>query len=248
MCWTTRTAEAVKVAAFSKDPQSFVHHVVLASTTREEPDGMRECDGAFQISWLPLFAAGAGRVELAFPDNVVNPINENVQLVVQLHLLNTGEEPVTDSAAIVMELSDAEATENVIIGAFGNTDINLLPGQLGQVVVDCQNPSSTRVVGFFPHMHKLGTSMTLELGPTMDSLQMIYERAPYDFNEQRIDGTDMMLDGNSQVRVTCNYDNTTQQTVTYGESTNDEMCWLVLFLVGTPAACVLGSAPIFGGL
>lgn len=50
----------------------------------------------------------------------------------------------------------------------------------------------------------------------------------------------------SQVRVTCNYDNTTQQAVTYGQSTNDETCWLVLLLVGSPTGCVLGSAPIFG--
>jgi len=246
MCWTAKASEAVKVASFSKDAQPFVHHVVLVTTTEDEPDGMRECDGLFRLKWRPLFAAGAGKVELAFPDDVVSAIDQNTQLLVQLHLLNQSDQPVTDSAAIVMKLSDAPVTENVMIGAFGNTDINLPPGQPGQVVVDCQNPIGTRLVGFFPHMHMLGRAMTFELGPTPDDMHMVYERTPYEFGDQRIDSTDMMLDGNSQVRVTCNYENKTQQAVTYGESTHDEMCWLVMFLVGRPTGCVLGSGPIFG--
>ncbi len=32
--------------------------------------------------------------------------------------------------------------------------------------------------------------------------------------------------------------------VTYGESTFDEMCLLIMFAVGTPTACILGSAPL----
>jgi hypothetical protein len=248
MCWTVRASESVKVASFSKEAQPYVHHLLLNTTTKDEPDGMRECDSVFQLSWRPMFAAGAGKVDVAFPENVVDPIDQNAQLLLQMHLLNTGDESVTDSATVVMNLSDSPSTESVSIGAFGNTDIDLQPGQPGTVVAECDNPVTRRVVGFFPHMHMLGKSMTFEMGPAADNMHMVYQRTPYDFNDQRVDPTDMMIDANAHVRVTCNYQNTRQQAVTFGESSFDEMCFLVLFVVGGGTGCIQGSAPLTGGM
>jgi hypothetical protein len=248
MCWTVRAPESVKVASFSKEAQPYVHHLLLNTTTKDEPDGMHECDSVFQLSWRPMFAAGAGKVEVAFPENVVDPIDQNTQLLLQMHLLNTGDEPVTDSTTIVMNLSNSPSTESVSIGAFGNTDIDLQPGQPGTVVAECDNPVTRRVVGFFPHMHMLGKSMTFEMGPTADDMRMVYQRTPYDFNDQRVDQTDMMIDANAHVRVTCNYQNTRQQAVTFGESSFDEMCFLVLFVVGGGTGCIQGSAPLTSGM
>jgi Copper type II ascorbate-dependent monooxygenase, C-terminal domain len=114
-------------------------------------------------------------------------------------------------------------------------------------VTDCQTPETTRVVGFFPHMHMLGTSMTLEVGPSADSVQSIYSRDPYDFNDQTIDGTDMVLEGGQHARLTCNYNNTRSEAVTYGESSLNEMCFLIMFVVGPPSGCIRGSAPLVGG-
>jgi hypothetical protein len=245
VCWTTRASEAVKVASFSKAVQPFVHHLVLTTTTNE-PDGMRDCDGTFKLGWRPLFAAGAGEVNLAFPDNVVIPINQDAQLQVELHLLNSSNEPVTDSTAVVMNLSDAAAPENALFGVVGNTEVNLPPFSESKVVADCPVARNTRVVGFFPHMHKLGTAMTFDLGPTADNLRRVYARNPFSFHDQRIDGTDMMLEANSQMRLTCSYNNTTPQAVRYGESTYDEMCYLILFVVGSPTACIRGPLPISG--
>jgi hypothetical protein len=244
MCWTAKVDAAVKVRSYAKEPQPVVHHLVLATTTKEEPAGLRECDATFQLAWRPLFAAGAGKVELAFPPGVVNPVDQGAQLLVQLHLVNVSDHPVTDSAKLVMNLSEEAQTESVKFAVFGNTDIALPPGQDTQVVAECQNPVTTRVVGFFPHMHMLGTSMTLEFGPSADDMHTVYARAPYDFNDQRIDAMDMVLEQGQHARLTCNYKNTRQDMVTYGESTFNEMCFLIMFAVGTPTVCILGSAPL----
>ena len=111
-------------------------------------------------------------------------------------------------------------------------------------MTDCQNPATTRAIGFFPHMHMLGTSMTLEVGPTADSMQTLHRRDPYDFSDQAIDSTDTMVTAGSFTRLTCNYDNTRQETVTYGESSFNEMCFLIMFVVGAPTGCIKGSAPL----
>jgi hypothetical protein len=96
-------------------------------------------------------------------------------------------------------------------------------------------------------MHMLGTSMTLELGPSADSMQTVYARDPYNFNDQTIDGTDVVVEGGQHARLTCNYNNTRQEAVTYGESSFNEMCFLIMFVVGPPAGCLRGSAPLVGG-
>ena len=87
-------------------------------------------------------------------------------------------------------------------------------------------------------------AMTLEFGPSADAMHTVYARDPYDFNDQRIDAMDMVLEQGQHARLTCNYKNTRQDMVTYGESTFDEMCFLIMFAVGTPTACILGSAPL----
>jgi len=46
-------------------------------------------------------------------------------------------------------------------------------------------------------------------------------------------------------RVTCNYENTTDETITFGESTKNEMCFLVGFAAdraGT-GGCTVGTFP-----
>lgn len=57
--------------------------------------------------------------------------------------------------------------------------------------------------------------MTFEVGPSPDCMQVVYKRDPYDFNDQRIDATDMILQAGQHTRLTCNYSNTNAQTVVY---------------------------------
>jgi len=248
MCWTARTSEAVKVRSFLKEPHPAIHHVVLSTTTKPEPEGMRECDSTFQLSWRPLFATGAGKVELAFPPAVVSSIDKGTQLIVQLHLLNTADKPVVVSPKIVMALSEEANTQNVVFGTLGNTEVMIPAGQTGKVVAECPIPATTRVIGFFPHMHQLGTSMTLELGPTKASVQPVYQRVPYDFNDQKIDSMDMTVEKGTQARLTCSFRNTTSKTVMYGESSFDEMCYLIVFTVGPPLGCIVGPSPTGSGM
>jgi len=243
VCWTTKVGDGFKVQSYSKSARPYLHHLVFTSTTKEEPAGIRDCDAAFQLSWRPLFAAGAGNVDLTFPQGVAQSIEAGTQLLAQLHLVNSSEQPVTDSFELVMNLTEDQQTQNVGYATVGDTDIELPPGQTTSVVADCQNPVNTRVIGFFPHMHLMGTSMTLELGSSVDSMQTIYKRDPFDFNDQRIDTADMMLPAGQHVRLTCNYNNTKQQTVVYGESTFNEMCYLIMFVVGPPTGCIRGSVP-----
>lgn len=87
----------------------------------------------------------------------------------------------------------------------------------------------------FPHMHRLGTAMTVRsaAGPVLDL-------PAWDFGDQGMvpvsSGT--RIPANAPIQTSCAYDNTTDATVRFGQSTNDEMCIAVLYY--WPAAASAG--------
>lgn len=238
VCWALSTEEALNVQAVEFAGASGVHHLTFAQTVVPEPEGISECEVLLKQTWRPLFSAGAGANRLSLPAGVAHVLSAGTQLLVQLHLLNVTDEAITEAYALAMETTDEPGTQPVQIGGFGSFRISLPPRQQSKVQNECNLSHSARVVALMPHMHQLATSMTFELGTSADDAQMIYARDPWSFDQQTIDNVDMMLEQGKYARVTCNYDNTTDQTVTYGESSFNEMCFLGAFWVGAPINCV----------
>jgi hypothetical protein len=239
LCWAVTVEEDLKVGAFDFAGAPVVHHFMLSQTVAPEPDGWSVCEDLLKPTWRPIFTAGAGANALKLPGGVAHDIKAGTQLVVQLHLVNTGVEKVTDVAEIEMGVTADAQTEAVQIGGFGSFQISLPPAQKSSIVSECTLPTTSRLVALMPHMHQMGTSMTLELGTSKDDLQVIYARDPWDFDQQTIDTLDTTLEGGRFARLTCNYDNPTDRTITYGESSFDEMCFLGIFWVGEPTNCVI---------
>jgi hypothetical protein len=238
LCWTYTTAEALKVneVAFAGAPG--VHHIIFARTTAPEPEGFSECNVLFRTSWQQLFTTGAGAAKLSLPSGTAHEISAGAQLLVQLHLLNVTTAEMTQAVALTMGVTDEPDTQPVHIGGFGTFKVSVPPRQTSSIVSECVLPKTARVVALLPHMHLMGTSMTFELGSSSDDMQVAYERDPWNFDAQTIDNFDMTLQKGVHTRTTCKYDNKTDETVKYGESTFDEMCFLGAFFVGDTTNCV----------
>ena len=241
LCWPANAPEALKISSFVYKAKPVLHHVLFSRTIAPEPEGFTECDVLYKNSWLPVFAAGASDAEMAFPSDVAQEVKAGQQMVVQVHLLNPTDQPITDVVEITMNLSKEPNPIPVTIGVFGSTDIMLPPAQRSSVTYECDTTKDHRVVAMLPHMHTLGTSLTLELGDSPETMTMAYKRDPYDFDQQSIDNMDMLIPAGTHARVTCNYNNTHPMTVTYGESTFEEMCFLATFSAGPGPACIKNS-------
>jgi hypothetical protein len=143
----------------------------------------------------------------------------------------------------------AEApAEPVEVVVFGTLNIALPAGQASEAVSDCPSGSDMEIFSVFPHMHLLGRSMVVETGPSPDNLQEVFRREPYDFDDQFLSPLDLSIKAGDTVRVTCGYDNTLDQMVTFGESTTNEMCFFIGFATGAAhelAGCIGGDG---GGL
>ena len=239
LCYAQTLEHAMNIAAFAYEARPGVHHFLFAKTLSPEQDGLFECDVLFRSSWVPIFGAGNGNAELAIPAGAAQILPAGTQLLFQLHLLNVQSEAVRDRVTIRMRESTEADPKPVGIYAFGTDQIALERGP-GSATNDCVLPEDVQLFGLLPHMHYLGTQLTFEIGPDAGALSEVFRREPWNFDRQVIEPFALTIPAGTLTRTICHYDNTTNAAVGFGESSHDEMCFLVGYRVGHDglAGCV----------
>src|SRR5262249_5108351 len=143
------------------------------------------CDGGGTVktTWLPLFGGGKSVGGLQLPAGAGFQVPKDAQLLVQLHLLNATQAPVTQKVIVNMDYAaDPTSVTPAGIFALGSMTINLPAGASNaQVTSSCMLPKTMNVFAVQPHMHYLGTKLQFELGSAQDSAQMVYQRNPWSF-------------------------------------------------------------------
>lgn len=229
LCYATTLDEDLVVGGYSSEAQPFVHHLVFVKPIVPEPEGFTECNTLFRMTWEPLYITGAGDARLEFPKDAGHKLAKGTQLLVQMHLLNVNDEPVEGTVEIDLHRSTADNPRSVSAFAFGTTDLSLPPNQDSEVQGSCELKERVELIAAFPHMHLLGTKMTVDVGPSQDQMERVFVRDPYDFDDQHIEPLQLTLEPGDVARVTCGYNNTHDEVIGFGESTNTEMCFFIGF-------------------
>jgi hypothetical protein len=230
LCYAKTLDRDLVVDRFSFKQTAAVHHLLLAKNTVPDPEGLSECDVLFKASWIPLFGAGNGDATLEAPAGSGHVIPKGTQLLIQLHLLNASAADVKEPISVDMREAANPKVAPIGLYAFGTNDISLAPSKHGQIVNDCTVEKDLDLFAWWPHMHRLGTKLTLSIGPDEASLKEVYRIDPWNFDDQGMTATPLHIPKGSFSRVTCEYDNSTTEAVTFGESSNDEMCFLNTFV------------------
>ena len=225
-CFTTRLPadQDVFVTAITPTYGKATHHLGVYYTLADEPDGVFDCPQLVKQTWIPLYGGGIESGTLAAPPGAAFHLKAGQQILVQLHLLNATTAVVTDKATITFDTTmNSDATP---AGMFGMTDtqISLPPQAASDVSMNCQVGEDMSVFAVFGHMHQLGTR--IELSRTNGS--MLFGES-WDFNNQPTIPQLFQLSQGDQLTLHCHYQNTSDATVAYGESSNDEMCAFVLY-------------------
>jgi hypothetical protein len=232
LCYARTLDEDLAVDRFDYAAPPVVHHVLVARTLTPEPDGLSECDVLFRTSWAPLFGAGKGTAILEAPSGAGYVLPKGTQILVQLHLLNVTDAPVTEQATVKMRRASTASPSPVSIYAFGTNVLSLPPHQKTSIVNDCTTEKDVEIFEWYPHMHRLGASLSLEVGPSASELKEVFRIDPWNFDDQQMQAKSLHIPSGSFTRVTCKYDNPADTTVAFGESSKDEMCYLVTFATG----------------
>lgn len=172
----------------------------------------------------------------AFPEGTAMLLPPNARIVADLHLLNTYGEDVDVASAIHIDtIPEADVHTRLRPLAFDYVDLNIPPRMKSEFAMDCDfssandGPIDFQLYYALPHYHALGMGMRMELiGGTRDG-EILWEAfgGIGDSLGQTFDPP-LDLGGATGIRVTCAFDNPTDQLVRYGVG-DQEMCVMLAF-------------------
>jgi hypothetical protein len=177
-----------------------------------------------------VYAAGIGTQGLTLPDGVALKLPAGKVLQLSLHIYNTGSTVLTGTSAMDVLTMDAKDVVNLADSMLaGPLSFSIPPEQVTTIKNDCQLTADQSAYALFPHMHQLGTHLKTTL--TSGGVATVLHDGDYTFNEQVQLPLDpiVQLHSGDTVTTECTYQNTTDHAVSFGESSDTEMCFSVLF-------------------
>jgi len=207
------------------------HHTVLsiADSRVDGPDGIYDCD-VQELGMVMLYASGVGTSPLDFPQDVSVRVAAGTQIHLNLHLYNATDAPITgDSAILVKSQSTPTPTLAEMVFA-GNLNFEIPMGAMNHNVVGgCTANASYSLFAVWPHMHQYATKQKVE-HIRSGTTTVLHDRA-YSFEEQNyyVQNPIFQVQQGDQIRVTCTYNNTSGGRITFGDSSNQEMCFAGLY-------------------
>ncbi len=212
------------------------HHTVLsiAAGNAAGADGEYDCSvGA--IGRPMLYASGVGTDPLDFPTNVGLKIAAGTQIHLNLHLFNATDQNIQGDSAILIKTTPTQPpmlAEMVFAGKilFGvPSSTAQTPLNPYNVVGGCDVSTPYTLFAVWPHMHQIAVHSKLEL--IHGATTTVLHDSAYTFSEQNYyrKTPEVQVVAGDHITVTCSYVNHTGQMITFGDSSNKEMCFTGLY-------------------
>jgi hypothetical protein len=245
--WPNDTVASRYGARF--DNLRVLHHWLAFETDETNPEG------SWVVSPLPTvngvganliagWAVGGTNIEL--PEDVGFELPPHgKQINMQWHFYNSTPEMQTDKSAVqICTVPKAARAHTASITWVGTEDLNgnkwlggagMPPRQESEFEGTC-NPlragmdptEPIHIIGFWPHMHQLGTNMQTFINHKDGTKEKIFDK-PFDFNKQVHYLHPYELQPGDTITARCRFNNTTDFGVAYGESSDTEMCYNFTF-------------------
>jgi hypothetical protein len=224
VCVKKHLTEDIYVKAIRPVHPPGTHHTLVTLSDDDSVDCTTAVVNGF------IYGAGIGSEGLELPPGVAIKLPKGKVLNLGLHVYNTGSTELKGTSAIeiqTMAAADVKyESEAVLSGPF---TISLPPHEVTTLKDDCNITTDQKIYALFPHMHQLGKHIKTTF--TMSGSERVIHDGDYSFNEQFQIPLDPVtpLNAGDVVTTECTFDNTTDRTVTFGESSDTEMCFSVLF-------------------
>ena len=265
MCITfpLENAGPVLVRRFSTSLASGTHHIILyrAPTEKENltPTPCMGLSGLLTGSH-PIFIAQQKHSELLMPTSddgkpVALPMDAHEMVRMEMHFINTTAAPIAVSGSIAMDTLDgattaADAWVRSDLAFWGTSKINIPAHGKGDTGVKFQVAlPDTHTFALTTHQHHLGTSMKIWMGTsaTDPNLMLLTDGTNWADPPLKQYSPPLSFPASSGLGFAyeCQWDNPGDTAVKFGESANDEMCFLWHYYY--PAKGFQLCVPEFGG-
>lgn len=221
------------------------HHTVLTRYTGSQPDGIVRCSAGTNGQSM-IYGSGVGSPDFVFPTGVGLHLTAGTRLLLNLHLYNASDAPLTGRSGTLYQAAAAAEIQHLgeIVLAGPTATLRVPPGvstQSGTCNVSNITAEPIQVFALSQHMHKLGTNLRTTVRRGTETFQL--QDQPYDFEQQtfQLVAPHIELRPGDVITTACTYDNTTGRTVTFGDSSDDEMCFSDLFYYPAQGASFICS-------
>jgi len=231
--WRTPFASPTQATAFAPviDDARVVHHWILYKTATAQPDGAfgpcsMPADAQFVSGWAP----GGGNTVL--PPNVGQDLRgKGDSFILQLHYWNVaGYDDANDASGVAVCTTTTPRPETAAVVTLGTLGISIPPHASDvTATATCTDKATAplHIINAAPHMHMHGTSFRTDIwrGGDPTRSETLVDVPRWDFNSQTGHPVDMMLNPGDVLRTQCHYRNDGDTTISFGERTEDEMCF-----------------------
>jgi hypothetical protein len=223
-CATRTLAEDAHVSGFRPIAPAGTHHSVLSIVESPGPDGAGPCSAAVEGHRV-VFASGLGTGELVLPEGVAATVPAGTQLHLNLHLVNPTPEPISARSgvsALLVEAARVQERAEVILA--GKVDgLEVVPGPSTQSAT-CTFPGPSTLHAVMPHMHARGSRLRVASGSDV----LFDQDFDVDAQHYAVLEPARELQAKDALSIECSYDNPTAQTLHFGPTADDEMCYAIL--------------------
>ena len=202
------------------------HHTVLTVTDQPNgPVGEYDCE-AGTLDLQMLYAAGVGTDELSFPPGVAMRVKAGQYINLNLHLFNVGDDTLAGTSGVLVKtLPASEVRHEADMTFTGNLSFSIpSDGRPHEVRGGCTLPRDWHVFAMWPHMHQHAIHHRV----TLDGTRVLLDDH-FEFGEQKNYPMDVLLPAGSRLDTVCTYVNNTGVPLTFGDSSNQEMCFTGMY-------------------
>ncbi len=221
-----------------------VHHAVIFQLDKEAQGNAEAADaqdplpgydcgsGMFFGSIVHVWAPGMGAVKFHPGTGVlIYPGTESSgKFLMQIHYSYYPGGPLPDQTKVQMAFGTQTPSRLITVSGINNVNFSIPACSAPPCAPHTSEHrvtygSATRIYGIFPHMHRLGVQIQLNLTRNGQTTRLV-NVPKYDFHWQRFYFLETPLDiaVGDELSISCTWVNNRNEVVTVGERTIDEMC------------------------
>ncbi len=211
------------------------HHLVVYRTTAPvnlTPTPCSPFAGIGSGTDMPILIATKAETTWAFPSGVGLELKPNQALRIEAHYLNVGATAIEGHGSVSFQggpVSAAGAFQPADVLVWGTTQISIPAESTWSTGVHFQaGMAGTHMLSLTTHEHRLGSRVQVWTSAAPGSQgELLADAKDWASPAWLVLPTPLDFDGTNGVSYQCDWNNTTNETVNFGESALDEMCFVI---------------------
>jgi hypothetical protein len=232
----------VDIKTYSLDMANGSHHMFAFYQTGATDGTVAACPEGGLTFGAFTFTAQAHQVTQTYPATVGATIPANTGFNMMVHYLNTGTTTITSHVALTMYVAKPNVVTNHAGVIFlNNAGITIQPNSMQTATSTYTLPQNVSIMYADSHMHNLATNFIATYGNN----QTLFQTTEWQEPPALVYSPPLQLSAGTTITWSCTYNNTTSNTLTFGESAlKNVMCIStnIYYPVSDVTDPVLGSA------